>query len=76
MFMCFHLTYFFQAVGNGRIALELAAVRWAAFNIPMLFLLNAFVGMYGLVWTQLIADLLTVIVSLLVYQRFVQKELS
>ena len=76
MFMCFHLTYFFQAVGNGRIALELAAVRWAAFNIPMLFLLNAFVGMYGLVWTQLIADLLTVIVSLLVYQRFVRKELS
>ena len=39
-------------------------------NIPMLFLLNALVGMYGLVWSQTVADSLTVLLSLYVYWRF------
>lgn len=44
--------------------------RWLVLNIPMLFLLNALVGMYGLVWSQTVADSLTVLLSLYVYWRF------
>ena len=70
MFLCFHLVHFFQAVGEGRISLSLAVIRWAVFNIPMLFILNALIGMRGLVLTQILADICTVIVSYVIYFRF------
>ena len=62
----------FQAVGKGNNALFLAVVRWAVFNIPMLFLFNAVFGMYGIVCTQIVADICTVVVSFYVYHRFVR----
>lgn len=70
MFMSFHLVNLFQAVGKGERALFLAVVRWAVFNIPMLFLFNAVFGMYGIVCTQMVADICTVAVSFWVYHRF------
>lgn len=70
MFMCFHLVNLFQAVGKGRQALFLAVVRWAVFNIPILFLFNGIFGMYGIVCTQIVADICTVAVSFYVYGRF------
>lgn len=70
MFMCFHLVNFFQAVGYGGKALTLGAARWAVFNIPMLLVMNYVFGMYGIVWTQVIADIMMTIVSMIVYKRF------
>ncbi len=72
MFMSFHLVNLFQAVGKGNKAMLLAAVRWAVFNIPMLYVFNAIFGMYGIVCTQMIADLCTVAVSFYVYRQFVK----
>ena len=69
MFLSFFTVYVFQAFGKGRISLFLGVVRWLVFNIPMLFLLNYFFGMFGIVWSQVTADTLTVILSLLVYQK-------
>lgn len=43
--------------------------RWLVFNIPMLFLLNAIFGMFGIVWSQAAADVLTVILSFYVLWR-------
>lgn len=70
MFICFHLVNLFQAVGKGGKALFLAVVRWAVFNIPMLFLFNRIFGMYGIVWTQMVADICTALISFYVYHRF------
>ena len=70
MFLCFHLVHFFQAVGEGRISMRLAVIRWAVFNIPMLFVLNHLIGMRGLVLTQVVADICTVVVSYIIYYRF------
>ena len=67
MFLCFFTLYMFQGFGKGGIALFLGIVRWAVFNIPMLYLLNHFVGMYGILWTPAIADGITVLISLYVY---------
>ena len=72
MFSCFFTVHVFQGLGEGGRSLFLAVVRWAAFNIPMLFLLNRLVGMYGLVWTQVCADALTAALSLFVYRRYVR----
>ena len=44
--------------------------RWLVFNIPMLFLLNAIFGMYGIVWSQTAADILTVALSFFVYHKY------
>lgn len=70
MFLSFFTVYQFQAFGKGRISLLLGVVRWLGFNIPMLFLLNSLFGMYGIVWSQVTADTLTVIMSFYVLHRF------
>lgn len=48
----------------------LGLARWLVFNIPMLFFMNYVVGMYGIVWSQVTADTLTVILSFYVYHRY------
>ena len=72
MFICFHLVNFFQAVGHGDKALNLGAARWVIFNIPLLFIMNYIFGMYGIVWTQVLADILMSIVSIIVYKKFLR----
>lgn len=74
MFLCFSMVNFTQAIGRGREAFALAVVRQIVFNIPLLFLLNGLFGMAGLVWTQAVADLFTVIVSYAIYARIRKKE--
>lgn len=70
MFLSFFTVYLFQAFGKGRISLFLGVTRWLGFNIPMLFLLNALFGMFGIVWSQVTADILTVLLSFYVYRRY------
>ena len=70
MFLSFFTVYMFQAFGKGRISLFLGMTRWLVFNIPMLFLLNGLLGMFGLVWAQVTADTLTVALSFYVYGRY------
>ena len=72
MFMCFHFVNFFQAVGHGGRSLALGTARWVVFNIPLLFVMNYVFGMYGIVWTQVVADILMTITSLIVYWQFEQ----
>ena len=74
MFLCFSMVNFAQAIGNGRLSFILAVVRQLVFNIPLLFLLNHLFGMNGIIWTQLIADTLTVIVSYVLYFRLRKAE--
>ena len=54
----------------GRKSLFLGVTRWLVFNIPMLFLLNGIFGMYGIVWSQTAADILTVALSFYVYGKY------
>lgn len=73
MFMSFFTVFTFQGFGRGERALFLGVMRWAGFNIPMLFILNHFMGMYGIVWAQVTADILTVALSAYVYFSFKKK---
>ncbi len=61
------MVHYFNAIGRGKISFWLAVVRQIIFNIPIMLLLNHMYGAYGLVWTQLIADIFTVIASYTVY---------
>lgn len=73
MFLSFFTVYLFQGFGQGNKALFLGVMRWAVFNIPMLFILNGIIGMYGIVWSQVTADIFTVALSIYVYNRYKKK---
>ena len=73
MFLSFFTVYLFQGFGQGNKALFLGVMRWVVFNIPMLFILNGIIGMYGIVWSQVTADIFTVALSIYVYNRYKKK---
>ncbi len=67
------ICYTFQAMGNGGKSLLVTLCREGIFNIPVLFLMNACFGMYGIAWTQIVADGITLIISVFLYHDFVKK---
>ena len=71
MFLSFHMVHFMQAVNRGKVSFQLAVIRQICLNIPILILLNHFFGMSGIVWTQLIADAINVVVSYIIYGRLI-----
>lgn len=76
MFLSFFTVFLFQSFGKGHISLLLGIARWLVFNIPMLFILNSVFGMYGIVWSQVTADTLTVLLSFYVYRRFKSSDMK
>ena len=69
MFLSFHMVHFMQAVDRGKVSFYLAVIRQLCLNIPILFLMDMLFGMSGIVWTQLTADLINVIISYVIYAR-------
>lgn len=76
MFLSFFHVYLFNGFGKGRYALFLGVTRWLVFNIPMLFLLNRLIGIQGIVWSQLCADILTVALSVAVYGWYEKRNID
>lgn len=75
MFLCFNMVHYFNAIGKGKISFSLAVIRQIIFNIPIMFILDYMYGEFGLVWTQLVADIFTVIASYIIYYA-VKRKLS
>ena len=76
MFLSFNMVNYMQAINQGRVSLWLAVIRQIGLNIPFLFLLNALFGMMGIVWTQVTADIVNVIISYIIYARVRKKVLG
>ena len=69
----FLTSYTLQAMGRGTEALFLASSRRGLIHIPLMLLLNALAGMYGVMVSQTVAEILTVILSLAVYRRTLKR---
>ncbi len=69
----FQMSYTFQAMGKGAESLFLTSCRQGIINIPLLFLMNWLVGLYGIIWTQLLADSITVVISFAFYRNILRK---
>ena len=69
----FQMSYTFQAMGKGYESLLLSTCRQGLINIPLLFFMNQLFGLYGVVWTQLLSDGITLIVSFALYQNVYKK---
>ncbi len=65
----FQKIYCLQAMGKGKESLILGILRQGAFAIPTLVLMNHFVGLYGVVASQLISDAITFVISTLIYRK-------
>ena len=73
MFLSFHMVHFMQAVDRGNISFYLAVIRQIFLNIPLLFILNYIFGMTGIIWTQVTADFINVVISYIIYSRVIGK---
>ena len=69
----FLLNTTFQAMGKGTQSLILSICRQGLFNIPLLFIMNSLAGLFGIIWTQLISDSLTLVISLGLYSSIMKK---
>lgn len=67
MFLSFFFNYIFQAFGEGKYCLFCGIYRWCLLNIPLLFILNYFFGMYGLASGQFVADIISFITFLTLF---------
>ena len=65
----FQKIYSLQAMGKGRESLLLGVCRQGLFAIPILLILNHFIGLYGVLAAQLLSDSLTFIISTVLYRR-------
>ena len=65
----FQKIYCLQAMGKGKESLVLGICRQGLFAIPILLIMNHFVGLYGVASAQLISDGLTFICSTLIYRH-------
>ena len=73
MIFNFLMSYTFQAMGKGSQSLLLTSCRQGLVNIPLLFIMNALFGLYGVIWTQLLADSITIILSIILYARMMKQ---
>ena len=69
MLVTFNVNYCFQAMGLGKQTLLLSISRQGLICIPLMFLLRALFGMYGIVAAQPAADLITMCIALLLFRR-------
>lgn len=65
----FQKIYCLQAMGKGKESLLLGVCRQGLLAIPILLVLNHFVGLYGIVAAQPLSDGITFIVSTVIYRR-------
>ena len=65
----FQKIYCLQAMGKGKESLMLGICRQGLLAIPTLLIMNHFVGLYGVVASQLISDAITFIFATLIYRK-------
>ena len=63
----FLISYTLQAMGKGGQSAILTSCRQGALNIPLLIVMNLIFGLYGMIWTQLVVEVIMLPVSLGIY---------
>ena len=65
----FQKIYCLQAMGKGKESLLLGVCRQGLLAIPILLILNRFIGLYGVVSAQLLSDGITFIFATVIYRK-------
>jgi multidrug efflux pump len=72
MALCYPMTVRFQAIGRTGAALVLSIMRKGSLDIPLLFLMDALIPLYGCMWVQPIVDAMSVIVALIFSRMYIK----
>ncbi len=64
----------FQAIGHGKAAMLFSVLRQGILLIPAIIIMTKFFNAEGLIWSQTVADILTLVISLCVYLPFIKRE--
>lgn len=73
MIVNFQKIYCLQAMGKGKESLFLGVLRQGLLAIPIIYILNHFFKVYGIVSAQLISDGITIIFSTVIFRQVYKK---
>ena len=65
----FLISYTLQAMGKGLQSAILTFSRQGLLNIPLLIIMDITVGLYGMIWTQLVVEVIMLPVSFGMYMH-------
>lgn len=74
MSVCYPMIIQFQAMGKFKESLVCSILRKGVLDIPLLFSMNRFWGLFGCMWVQPIVDSLSLIVAVIFYRRIQKRE--
>ena len=60
-----------QAMGAGRASLILSVCRQCVIYVPMMFILNYFIGAYGLIWALPVTEIISLLQTWLIYGKII-----
>ncbi len=74
MSMCYPMLIQFQAMGQVKASLVCSILRKGILDIPLLFLMDALIPLYGCMWVQPIVDAISLVVAAAFYRSIMRKE--
>jgi len=74
MSLCYPLIIQFQAMGEVRASLVCSILRKGILDIPLLFLMDHLIPLYGCMWVQPIVDAISLVVALAFYRGILARE--
>ena len=72
--VCYPMIIQFQAMGKFKESLICSILRKGVLDIPLLFLMNGLLGLYGCMWVQPIVDTVSLIAAAGFYRRLKKAE--
>lgn len=69
----FIINFAFQGMGKGAQSLILAGSRQGLVYLPMLLIMNYFVGLEGIIWAQPVADLVSIAIAVIMFTSTMNK---
>ncbi len=69
MSVCYPMIIQFQAMGRAKESLICSVLRKGVLDIPLLFLMDALIPLYGLMWVQPMVDGISMAAALALYRR-------
>ena len=69
----FIINFAFQGMGKGAQSLILALSRQGLIYFPLLFIMDHFVGLNGIIWAQPTADIVCVVLAVIMFSSILKK---
>ena len=69
MMVGYHVVNYMNAVNKGSVSFILAIIRHVILIIPIMLIMNSIWGLEGLIWSQVVADIMNSIVSTIIFVK-------